>query len=351
MALRPSQQIDDINRRLALLAQKRPFRAVFQPLQPLDLQYFPDGLSDDLAALSTERWEIGYRSGLETADLILVTSHGRNHTAELWRLREANPDALLGLWLWDNHNSYVANLENTLAADFYFPSHRYISGYLLNPCSVNGSPVPLCCAQWDSALARSVMGRAAASRQPRVYAGYVDYEGTPRGAFMRQMQQQVPEIDVRLLPRHDRSRYFAKTHAARLDEWLEYAASLVLPLERDLSTRLFDGLVAGHVLVVADNIDDLDAVVPPVDQAMLPLVKFRAGDLADLRRAAQDALAAYARDGEEGIRRRQTYALAKHMLAHRVQKMVRTVGAVADGRLHVGFRADEDYGSGLDLRP
>ena len=351
MALLPSQQIGDINRRLALLAQKRPFRAVFHPLQPLDLDYFPAALAADLAALRTERWEVGFRTGLETADLIIVTAHGRNNTEAFWRLREANPDALLALWMWDNHLSYVGNLGNTLAADFYFPTHHYISGYLLNPCAVRGGAVPLCCAQWDSALVREAMAKPPPVRQPRIYAGYVDYEGTPRGDFLRQMQQEVPEIDVRLLPRSDRSRYFAKSYAARLEEWLEYPASLVLPVDRDLSTRLFDGLVAGHVLVVADNIDDLDAVVPPAEQAALPLFKFRAGDVGDLRRAAQAALAAHAREGEEGIRRRQTYALGKHLLAHRVQKMVRTVAATAAGQLKIRFRSDPENGTGLALRP
>ncbi len=351
MALPPNQQIGDINRRLKLLAQKRPFRAVFQPLPPLELNYFPDALAADLAAMGTDRWQISFRTGIETADLILLTAHGPNNTEAFWRLREANPDALLGLWLWDNHLAYVANLANTLAADFYFPSHHYISRYLANPNSARGGFLPACCAQWDAALIQAAMAKHPATRQPRVLAGYVDYDGAPRTSFLSQIQAAIPDIDVQILPRSDRSRYFGKPHATRLAEWLEYPASLVLPLDRDLSTRLFDGLAAGHVLIAADNIDDLDQVVPPTDQANLPLLKFRAGNIADLQRAAKEALAIATRDGNAGIRRRQEYVLSNHMLAHRVQKMVRTVAATAAGHLHIRFCSGPEHGPGLELRP
>ena len=351
MSLRPSQQIGDIDRRLALLTQKRPFRAVFHPLTPLELNYFPDALAADLAAVRTDRWEVDFNSGLETADLILVTAHGPNNTETFWRLREANPNALLGLWLWDNHLAYVANLANTLAADFFFPSHHYISRYLSNPSAVRGGTVPACCVQWDTALVRAAMAKPSTHRQPRVYAGYVDYEGTPRADFLQQIRADVPEIDVQIMPRSNRSRYFTKTYAARLDEWLDYPVSLVLPLDRDLSTRFFDGLAAGHVLVVADNIADLDQVIPPADPVNLPVLKCRAGDTADLRRAAKEALTVFAREGEEGIQRRQAYALSKHMLAHRVQKMVRTVAAAATGQLHIRFCNGPECSPGLELRP
>ncbi len=67
-------------------------------------------------------------------------------------------------------------------------------------------------------------------------------------------------------------------------------------------------------------------------------------------RAAREAIAAHARDGLEGVRRRQGYALAKHLLAPRIQKMVRTVAAVAAGQLRINLRTDPDHGVGLDLR-
>jgi hypothetical protein len=50
------------------------------------------------------------------------------------------------------------------------------------------------------------------------------------------------------------------------------------------------------------------------------------------------------------VRRRQGYALARHLLAPRIQKMVRTVAAVAAGQLRINLRTDRDHGVGLDLR-
>lgn len=74
----------------------------------------------------------------------------------------------------------------------------------------------------------------------------------------------------------------------------------------------------------------------------------RAGDPTDLCGAAQNALVACTRDGEECIRRRQACTPSKHMLAHRLQKMVRAVGTVVDGRLRIGNGAEEGRCSGLE---
>ena len=61
-----------------------------------------------------------------------------------------------------------------------------------------------------------------------------------RSEVIKSITENVPEAAVITMPAHDRSRYFLKTSAERFREWLGYKSTLILPLDSDLSTRLFD---------------------------------------------------------------------------------------------------------------
>ena len=351
MILLPSQRVHEIQQRLSMLAAADVLHATFIPSAETDeMRYFPEELADDLARLDTARLQVHYRSHAATADVILTTAHGANNAEWLWQLREANPRALLAVWLWDNHLAHGQNLATVLPADLYFPSHAYLTSYLVNPCSASAGIIPAACAQWSAAHLRAALARAPGQRQPAVYASFVDYDMTPRRRFLEEAQARIPALAVRFLPRKDRSPYFAQSPARRMEEWLNYTASLVIPVHRDLSTRFFDGLAAGHVVVISDAVTDLDQVVSPAEQAALPVIKFHHDDVDSLREAVELALAAAARDGEAGVQRRQTFVGTKHLLAHRVKKMLLISQLAIEGRLSPAWHREPLEPSGLLLR-
>src|SRR5207248_1934622 len=101
--------------------------------------------------------------------------------------------------------------------------------------------------------------------------------------------------------------YFDRPLADRLAEWCSYKTSLIVPLKRDLSSRIFNVLLTGQIPLMPRDVPDLDRVIPPELQARLPILRF--GDTVDSVVSAHDAaLEAFDRDGLEGGLRRHRFA-------------------------------------------
>lgn len=340
----PDQRCTELNEQLRCL-NHRPLRVTFLPSdESAEWQYLPDDLAADCAAVSNDHLHLSYGGSLDQADLIICTAHGRNNSERLLQLRAAHPQALLAVWLWDNHLAFNRNLATVSAADLYFPSHFYCASQIPCALAAMGGHVPSCCAQWPAGLLRTALAQAGSPRSNKVYAGYVDYPVCSRRPLLHAMRDHAPEIDTILMPPGDRSRYFGQSPADRLAEWLRYPASVVLPIDRDLSTRFFDSLAAGQIPIVADSIADLDTVVPPSIQARLPVLKFRTNDIDDLRRVAQDALRLFAAGGAEAVRQRQQYVGANHLLVHRLLRMSRVATLASEGKLQARAIHDLDEG-------
>ncbi len=215
------------------------------------------------------------------------------------------------------------NLKTVLAADLIFPSHWYPAAYLANPASVLARHVPLCSAQWTTQQAREIFeNRTDAARRDKLLVNYVDYQFSWRSTLLRKMSADVPEAEVISMPPDDRSRYFGKSAADRLREWLSYKASLVLPLQQDLSTRVFDALLAGQVIVAPTIIPDFDSVIPPAIQQRLGILRLPDLEIPTIRKFALQAIDVFNRSGMAGARERHAYAIANHMLVNRVQTML-----------------------------
>ena len=230
---------------------------------------------------------------------------------------------MIAVWLWDNHLARLNNLKTALAADLIFPSHWYPAAYLANPASVLARHVPLCSAQWTTQQAREIFeDRADAARRDKLLVNYVDYEFSWRSTLLKKMSTDVPEAEVILMPPDDRSRYFGKSAADRLREWLSYKASMVLPLQQDLSTRVFDALLAGQVIVAPTTIPDFDTVIPPAIQQRLGILRLPDLEIPTIRKFALQAIDVFNRSGMAGARERHAYAIANHMLVNRVQTML-----------------------------
>ena len=268
------------------------------------------------------------------ARILIVTGHGADQSGPLRELRgNEHPDTVLAVWLWDNHISNVNNRRTALAADIVFPSHAYHSSYLANPLSILGAHVPACSAQWSrTEAARLFHGHGSGPRSDRLLVNYVDYEFSPRSALLRRLAADMPEADVMLMSADRRERYFAKSPADRFREWAAYKATVILPVEQDLSTRVFDALLAGLVPIVPRTIPDFDLVVPPAIQESLGVIRIDAPSLESIRDAAKLAVRRFDELGPEGAAARHEYALRDHLLDNRVLAMAEAVRQLARDR-------------------
>jgi hypothetical protein len=192
----------------------------------------------------------------------------------------------------------VPNLSSALGADIVFPAHSPFASVLTNPISIRAPTLPLCLSQWSRSQAdRLFAAHWNGSRRDDLSGGFVAYPGTERHEVLMRLKAEMPEADLRVMPVDRRSEYFALTPEQRFEWWARSKVSIVLSLNRDLSMRVFDSLVAGQTIIVPRDLPDLDAVVPPAYQAKLGIVRFASFDIQSIRAAYREALAIFDRGG------------------------------------------------------
>lgn len=310
--------------RLTSAVARTPVRVAFRPSQETGaLRYFAAGLADELVAASSAQVTFcPLSTPANQLDVLITTAHGADVAGGLLDLRNTlAPHTLLAVWFWDNHLAQVNNLRGAQAADVSFASHMYCAADLLTPATPFGGWVPACSAQWTTAELTAGYAAAPATRSNQLLMNYVDYAFSPRSAVLNLLAQHMPEADVLRLPPEDRSRYFGQDSAARLRSWLQHKTTLILPVDQDLSTRLFDALAAGLVPIVPHSVVDLDRLIPPALQAELGMVRVAALDLASIRAAHARAVALFDTLGPAGALRRHQFVLNGHLTQHRVLNM------------------------------
>ncbi len=346
----PTERARELERKILALAGRPTLRFTFHHTIGEKMPYFPEQLESELASLSGQAFQfVPVSQGLAACDVVIISAHGENLKDAIWSARQSAPNALVALWLWDNHVAYLENLQTALAVDFVFPTHLYKSAYLVNPASVLASHIPACSAQWTRAeAARIFASDGHRPRSSKLLANYVHYEFSPRAAVLARLEKDAPEVDVMIMPQLDRSRYFGKSREDRLKEWLSYKACLVLPVDKDLSTRVFDALLAGLVILAPSSIADFDAIIKPETQAALGVIRLPDTETKTIRQAAREAVRSFDAAGESGVRERHRYALENHMLVHRIQMILRTLRQVVERKLVPAF-ASEKVSMGLYL--
>jgi hypothetical protein len=148
---------------------------------------------------------------------------------------------------------------------------------------------------------------------------------------------QLSESEALLMPREDRSRYFSLSREEKFLEWMHCKATVIVPVTQDLSTRIFDALLAGQVLIVPESIVDFDSVIPVKIQEQLGILRVPNLDLETVQHAAQEAFRRFDSMGWEGALFRHRYVLENHMLVNRVTAMLEMVWRLGTGDLGVRF--------------
>lgn len=324
-SLWPSARAEDLLERARALAtqQTLPFSFHVNPVVS-KLRYFPDDLGQELAHWAPEPFFYVPPSHKSTDQGVIHIFHSigvPGDAAWLWALRESmGPRDLIVSWMWDHHTAYVPNLKTSLASDFVVYSHSNHSAYLHTPTSVIAGHIPLCSAQWEHHVARNLFHQCAqGERQHTLLMNYVHYDFAPkRNAALATIREHIKEAHTVIMPANDRSRYFMKTPLERFEEWARHKATIILPMNDDLSTRVFDALLAGLVPVIPSNITDFDLLVPPAEQASLGIVRIDSYELDELKAGAQLALQTFDDQGRDGMLARHHYALENHLLINRI---------------------------------
>lgn len=335
------------------LLKNREIRFTFLPSYETDfISYFHNEINDEFTAKLEPRFRyVAPKKGLNDIDLVILTNHGSDMYQNIWELRgRLPPDTLIAVWFWDNHERMHNNYKTALASDIIFASHDYISNYLLNPASIKARHIPLCTAQWSCKQAEEFFLCATNSnRSNKLLLNYVDYDFSWRSKLLSEIKSSdVDSEDLLMLP-GDRTRYFDKNSSERFHEWLRYKTTIILPLSNDLSTRVFDALLAGLVIIAPDTMPDFDAVFSFADQEKLGVVKIKDFSISTIKKAHEKAIRIFDEAGEAGAMTRHKYVVENHMLVHRIDQMLHSVDEVVTNKHDICFCNSMKMNYGLTL--
>ena len=320
-----NQRKIEIQRRL-----KRAFRAsvprikvlstraskIFSSLTATELkQSFPD--------FEIEFHESGEGLNLKENDLLITLIHLLKERDWLRQVREQGHDGPVVGWFWDNHHHVFENYRATADLDVCIPGHAWAASYLRSHQNLLLERVPLCVTQWTMDEARSFFTQYGQSeRSDELYGGFVNYEmASKRNRLVNELIA-AGSKSIYLINEPNLSRYFGSPSGEKFPSWTEYKVSLCLPLNRDLSQRLFDALLAGQIPLVPSDVDDLDSVIPSSLQEGLPIVRFAEYSAESVAEAHQKALQRFDEDGPAGTERRHRFVMDNHMFAARITKIL-----------------------------
>lgn len=308
---------------------------------PKSLSQNPYAFEDTNRIVGNSWEQVEIHNSYHSPCFYIITAHGSDNSEFLWELKaKSHRDSVFALWYWDNHVAYNDNYKVALATDLNFISHNLgVPGYLTNPVSAVADHVPLCCAQFGATEIRQEI--ATDLHMPRSNKGlfnYVVYENAPRAQMMREWEQELGELaEFKLMPSNNRTRYWSLSRHERFQEWSNYKCSIIVPLVKDLSTRVFDALAAGQIPIVPEEIHDLDSVCSRELQAQLGIVRIPALTAQDLAIGIQQAVTNFDRLGSEGVIARSEYVIQQGLLGHRLLQMLQTLSSIANGSTQLVF--------------
>jgi hypothetical protein len=235
---------------------------------------------------------------------------------------------------------YEGNYRSALACDFNFISHNAgVPGYLYNPVSPLVGHIPACTTQFG--LNEIITERKLSLQQERIAKGlfnYVTYEQAPRTTVIAQLSHDLPDVaDFKLMPSGERTRYWQMSRSKRFMEWAAYKCSVIVPLNKDLSTRVFDALATGQIPVVPEEVQDLDMLLPRATQLAMGIVRIPDLSSAHVRAGIAQAIQNFDAAGPEGVVARSDYVLQQGHLVHRVQSILDACAHIASGHITLSF--------------
>ena len=255
--------------------------------------------------------------------------------AKLIKVRETGRATLLASWFWDNHHQFAETVKIATLTDVYFPGHAYISSYIDNFFSINGGFMPMVPVPWTRAEVEKVASQALLSpRSDRLYGGYNSHpQFQARDVIIESVKRLLPDNNVFSTPAGtpiERHRFNSLSTADRLLEYMAHKVVLCVPVDRDLTCRMFDALLAGCIPLLVGHPCDLDTVIPRDLQESLPVVVCDDNSPHAIVRAYKSCLELFDRRGADGIMRRHIFTRDNHMPQNRLEAMIASIRSITE---------------------
>jgi hypothetical protein len=218
-------------------------------------------------------------------------------------------------------------MRGSILADVTFVAHNFAAHNYFNELGQYGGFVPLCPIFWGSALVERISNEC--ENKPRsnaIYGGYNSYqEFAERDVFLNEIKDKMPDHHIRQWPHGtpwSEHGYYSLSHEDKLREWCSFKVALCVSFGPNTTIRMFEALIGGQIPLVVGNISDLNLIISPEDQVLLPIICVPGGDVNLVADAFGLALKSFDQEGEVGVRRRRLYAQQRHMPRNRLVAMI-----------------------------
>lgn len=215
-------------------------------------------------------------------------------------------NTIIAVWDWDNHHHLHISSVLSASADLYFPSHK-AQNLELNLLCDCFRRLPLSSHQWDDRfMAKHIHEVINHNRRNDIAGYYVRYEMFGR----RNEHIQLLNAKLKNVKFVETTRYWERSLYDRLIEWLEFKCQWIIPTLNDISTRVFDSLITGNVVIIPERFR--------FDESLSELheddcVYYTDQDILDPSEVCRQALEKFDRWGELGILRRVNFGLDNNL--------------------------------------
>ncbi|MFS2013758.1 hypothetical protein ACCD06_28465 [Azospirillum sp. CT11-132] len=357
----PNERLHEIHEKIKFVLSKEKFSII--SLRGMGgLTGAPGGIWHDF---ENDDWNIFDKvilsGNIEKADIIIMNIGGENFEGLRGYLERRGFRGVLCFWLHDNHVAHQANKSSIVEGDMYFSSHYGAEheDYLLNERSIAAPILPACYRNIPLKTVNDIMGRYEDfPRISKAVAPYFLYDPFPRTKFLKEIVRNSSEIVCFYTDSSEREeKYYVKlSEEEKAIRWFSFKSSIVVPLNMDMSIRIFDGLMWGHTVIVPDHLPAFDHVIDPKTAERLGVIRYSMSQGVEaINEAVAKAIYAFDQGGAEAVMERHNFVVSNHLYAHRVRALLTFLMNFANGstvnsfvRTHSGWGMRTRY---ADRRP
>ena len=265
------------------------------------------------------------------ADVLISSSHSFVQDTEFYdkiaALKQRLPQIATCVYMRDNHHMYSQNIKMAAAVDFVAPGHFYKQDYLRVANYNVLDAIPMASGQFLPNMAEDIFGsNVETARSDALYGGYGFYGRWPaRSEFIDRLGREIEgSAVVQWRPEAGRSYYAMSKKEAFLD-WMAHKVSVVVHTDFCIPQRVFDALATGQIPLVPKGLPGFGFVIPPEQQAALPIVFYDEMTVDSVRAAYEEALRRFDEGGLDGAARRHRYAIDNHFMHQRYALIVERI--------------------------
>ena len=236
--------------------------------------------------------------------------------------RQMCPNTLFLGWDWDNHFNLHISSVFAAASDLYFPTHLANEYELSRFCS-HKYHLPSSSYQWGRRFLTDNMALLLRhDRSDQAYGRFKHYGLFGyRNAVVTTLGAKLPGVSLV----DDLADYHAASPVEKLESWTRHKCHWVVPTLNDVSTRIFDALITGGIVLIPEHFRS-DSAIKTLHGS--DCLFYTEGDILEPQAITAKAIANFDRDGHDGVLRRHRDALDHHNLDSRMKVMADTARAV-----------------------